>query len=362
VKKIYKALIIDDEKPARQAVKALGRWSELGIDSLYEAVEGTEGLAILREFHPEIVLVDMKMPKMNGARFLELASSEAPAVKLIVISGYDDFEYAKYAIKARVIDYLLKPLNASELNQSLKHAIEELQTGRLLEAETNKRKIEEPSSLLLVKEEALLHGFESNDLQLITDLIDDCFLVIEDSERLSPEYLKKTAHSFLVLLEKIALHFKVPYSNRLITDFLYNCRPRASIKAEDLRAAVYSDIAEISALIEAKLNKSDHRFLYQIKEYIDQNYFREIKLSHFAKEYFLSKEYISKLFKHEFGYNIYEYVLKVRMEKACALLSDPEIKITTIAEHLGYKDNNYFSRAFKNYYGVSPTEFRTALP
>jgi two-component system response regulator YesN len=103
---------------------------------------------------------------------------------------------------------------------------------------------------------------------------------------------------------------------------------------------------------------AEKKHLYEIKEYIDKNYSREITLSVFADRYYLSKEYLSKLFKEEFGYNIYEYVLKVRMEQARELLSEPAVKVLTVAERLGYRDNNYFSRAFKTYYGISPTEYR----
>jgi two-component system response regulator YesN len=107
---MFKVLIIDDEKPVRQAITALGHWTELEIGQLYEAMEGERGLAILREYHPDIVLVDMKMPNLDGAGFLEIASHQFPRLKYIVISGYDDFEYTKRAIKAKVLDYLLKPV------------------------------------------------------------------------------------------------------------------------------------------------------------------------------------------------------------------------------------------------------------
>lgn len=251
---MHSVLIIDDEKPVRQAIAALGHWEELGIAARYEAVEGESGLQILREKQPEIVLVDMKMPNMDGAQFLEIAHREFPGVKYIVISGYDNFEYTRRAIQAQVLDYLLKPVVEAELNQLLQLAVAQI----------------------------------------------------------------------------------------------------AAEKAEGARqagAALPFPDAPHPAGAE-KIN------LAAIKTYIDQHYDRDIKLSFFAERYFLSKEYLSKLFKEAFGYNIYEYVLRVRMEKAREMLADPALRVAVIAEHLGYRDQNYFSRAFKTYYGISPTEYR----
>jgi len=79
----------------------------------------------------------------------------------------------------------------------------------------------------------------------------------------------------------------------------------------------------------------------------------------FSEKCFFSKEYLSKTFKREFGYGIYEYALKLRMERAIQLLNNPDLKIQAISDRLGYSNNNYFSKAFKNYYNNSPTEYRS---
>jgi two-component system response regulator YesN len=255
---IHKVLIIDDEKPVRQVITTLGHWKVYGIGQIYEAVEGETGLTCLREYEPDIVLVDMKMPLMDGVKFLEIASREFPLTKYIVISGYDDFEYTKRAIQAKVLDYLLKPVIESELNEALAKAVGELDIASNRAGERDTRE-QLHANLLPVAGEDMIHH------------------------------------------------------------------------------------------------------LNEIKDYIDHNFCQEIKLSLFAERYYLSKEYLSKLFKEKFGFNIYEYVLKVRMEQARELLANPGLKVLAIAKYLGYKDNNYFSRAFKTYYGIAPTEYRENL-
>ena len=78
----------------------------------------------------------------------------------------------------------------------------------------------------------------------------------------------------------------------------------------------------------------------------------------FSEKYFVSKEYLSKLFKKKHGCGIYEYALNLRMSRAKELLLDPGLQIQQIAERLGYSNSNYFSKAFKNFYNLSPSEFR----
>ena len=88
--------------------------------------------------------------------------------------------------------------------------------------------------------------------------------------------------------------------------------------------------------------KTDHitpdEIVTIIKDYIESNYCTNIRISMFAEKYFFSQEYLNKLFKNKYGFTIYEYVLKLRMERAAELLAQPDINISDIAERLGYAD------------------------
>ncbi len=96
----------------------------------------------------------------------------------------------------------------------------------------------------------------------------------------------------------------------------------------------------------------------EIKAYIDSNFSENIRITMFSEKYYFSKEYLSRLFKQSYGFSIYEYVLKVRMENAARLLRDENTTIQDVGSKVGFSDNNYFSKAFKNYYNISPTEYR----
>ncbi len=105
-------------------------------------------------------------------------------------------------------------------------------------------------------------------------------------------------------------------------------------------------------------NLSSDDIIQDIREYIESNYCQNFKLSVFEEKYHFSSAYLTKLFRSVHGYSIYEYMLKLRMERAKELLENSDIKILDIAERLGYTDNHYFSKAFKNYYDVSPSQYR----
>ena len=95
-----------------------------------------------------------------------------------------------------------------------------------------------------------------------------------------------------------------------------------------------------------------------IHDTIDTNYSQSMRLQDFADKYFFSREYLSRLFKSRYQIGIYEYLTTVRMKRAEELLRDPSIPISDISARVGYADNAYFSKAFRNALGMSPSDYR----
>src|SRR5690606_16490391 len=149
-------IIIDDEEPLREAIKILGQWDELGVSHIYEANNGKAALELLAQHSIDIALIDMKMPEMNGKQLLQELERKYPRLLTIVISGYDDFEYTKQAIRSRVVDYLLKPINRQELNQSLRKAVDLMEARRKEEEESIHQNITLNMSLPKLKEKLYL--------------------------------------------------------------------------------------------------------------------------------------------------------------------------------------------------------------
>lgn len=115
-----KLLIVDDEPIICQGLRMTVPWNELGIEVVGEAYDGEDALKIMQETHVDIILTDVTMPVMDGLILTEKVSTFFPYIKTIIISGYDEFEYAQKAMKLGVKDYLLKPVDVDELIELIK--------------------------------------------------------------------------------------------------------------------------------------------------------------------------------------------------------------------------------------------------
>ena len=119
---MYSVLIVDDKALIRKGIVASVDWSGLGLQMAGEADNGEHALRSIKEDKPDIVITDIRMPDMDGLELLKNICELDSQIVRIVISGYDDFEYAKKAIKYGSIDYIMKPIDPVELNESLKKA------------------------------------------------------------------------------------------------------------------------------------------------------------------------------------------------------------------------------------------------
>ncbi|POP32707.1 hypothetical protein C3B58_10770 [Lactonifactor longoviformis] len=133
---MVKVLVVDDEAYIRRGIiHKVKRLTDF-VDEIEEAKNGEEAFHKINSFRPDIVITDIKMPGMNGLLLIEKSLEKNPFIKFIIISGYDDFEYARKAVRLGVFDYLLKPIVNDELKQalvSLKQKIqEERKNARLL--------------------------------------------------------------------------------------------------------------------------------------------------------------------------------------------------------------------------------------
>ena len=125
-----KLLIADDEKLTREGIISSIDWTALGVSEIYQADDGIHGLELAKEIQPDIVLSDVRMPRMDGIEMSSRLKELFPNISIIFMSGYSDKEYLKAAIKLKAISYVEKPIDPDEIKESV------------LEALKNKQKIE----------------------------------------------------------------------------------------------------------------------------------------------------------------------------------------------------------------------------
>ncbi|MEG0765241.1 MAG: response regulator [Pseudoflavonifractor sp.] len=131
---LYQIMVVDDEAEARQGIVRKIDWNALGFQIVAEAENGRDALEKAESLDLDVVLTDIKMPFMDGLELGAELARRKPTVKLIVLSGFDEFEFAKQAIKLNVVEYVLKPVNAEELSGILRRV------KALLDAEIAQRR------------------------------------------------------------------------------------------------------------------------------------------------------------------------------------------------------------------------------
>ncbi|WP_019007524.1 response regulator transcription factor [Cohnella laeviribosi] len=132
---MFNVMVVEDSKPIVRNIKRQIEAADSRLNVTRVAYNGAEALAILKQERVDIVFTDIRMPKMDGLSFVQEAKQIQPGVKFFILSGFNDFEYARKAIKLEVCEYLLKPLDPLELSSALERTVNELERARRVELE-----------------------------------------------------------------------------------------------------------------------------------------------------------------------------------------------------------------------------------
>lgn len=123
---MIKVFMVEDETIIREGLRDIIPWQQYGYTLVGDAADGEQALPLIRKLKPDVLITDIKMPFMDGLALSKLVSRELPNIKIIIISGYDDFEYARQAIRIGVEQYLLKPITKAMLIKTLQEVQEKI--------------------------------------------------------------------------------------------------------------------------------------------------------------------------------------------------------------------------------------------
>ena len=194
-------VIADDEERICRLITALGEWEQLGIRVVSTAANGIEALEVITREQVDILITDIRMPGLGGMELIREVNQVSPQTRIIIISGYSNFEYAQTAIEYGVKGYLLKPINRQELNDILRRQAEEIH-----------REKREDRILQVIREENE-QAVQTARRLLTTDL------------------LSGAAHSISAQRLRDYYHFHFPEGSSLYVLFLRRCG--ASVKMQD---------------------------------------------------------------------------------------------------------------------------------
>ncbi|WNS46406.1 response regulator [Paenibacillus sp. MMS20-IR301] len=132
---MYKMLIVEDERWEREGLLDFLDWASMGIAVIETAADGIEGLDKALEFRPDIIITDIQMPGRNGIEMAKLVLDQLPEVRIVVLTGYDDFGYARDALRFGAVDYVLKPVGEEELLSTMEKVVRGCEENRLKRSE-----------------------------------------------------------------------------------------------------------------------------------------------------------------------------------------------------------------------------------
>ena len=137
----YKVLLVDDEEEVMDVIEHRICWKQMGFEVVGKAQNGVKALEISEKMQPDVVITDIKMPYMDGLELARNLKQDNPDVRILILTGFDEFEYAKEAVHLEIEEYILKPVNAKELSDCLKRLKDVLDKER--EEKLNIRKLEQ---------------------------------------------------------------------------------------------------------------------------------------------------------------------------------------------------------------------------
>ena len=162
---LYKVILVDDEEEVREAIRKRINWEEIGFTVAGTAENGEDALELAETCEPDVVMTDIQMPFMDGLTLLRKLKERFPDLRSVIFSGYDDFEYAKEAIRLESEEYILKPVDAEELRKVFIRIKE-----RLDEQIRQRRNVEQLSkyyedSRPMMKDQLIIGLLEGRELQ-----------------------------------------------------------------------------------------------------------------------------------------------------------------------------------------------------
>lgn len=389
-------LVVDDEPKLRRGIAKHLSNMDLKFDVIETAENGEIALIKAREIKPEIIFLDICMPKLNGLEFIEALSLECEQPEIVIISGFDDFSYIQQALRYKVTEYLLKPINLPDFDNLVHRIYNEIILKKKNDAYTkyaiNTIK-ENKDHLYDVFFHDLLRGLLSQEeIEKQASMINIIFpknphMILvkigrDSKERASQWNVDTLRFAIRNILSKTCcdLLYVSIFFNRN-NDGVIICEQDASLLdiCNKIKKNIHTALKFQTKILTKEFKENNLQETYknimddeiksgllfsgvkQAKEYIDINFSNHnISLESVATSIGIGASYLSKLMHEQLGMSFVDYLTDVRLKKAAFLIenSPRDMMIYELADKVGYSSQHYFSRVFKKYYGISPIQYK----
>lgn len=395
---MYTIMIVDDEYLVREGLKNTIDWESNGFKVIGEASNGIEGYDKYMQLKPDIIITDVRMKRQDGIEMVRrLRQTEGFSAKVVMLSAYDEFSYAKGAIETGVSAYMLKPVNEDELISTLSGLGQKIEVERKADSLIRHMYDQMPEfkndflrKLLIgdisgekhIAERLELYEivFPKGEYTVISIRTgggvtqDDCAL-IESLERLI--YASAAMHGDLEVItcrmgaSDITVIVGANDGDECVFDFLDDIKSRFHEMTGDFMIVGFSDkcrgvselkaaYAQAAAALNTAISDNDSQYSRKVKEakkIVKKKYSEDITVETVAEEILISPSYLMHIFKEETGKTFNQYLTEYRVEVAKMLIKSGQYKIYEISSMVGYGVPAYFSSIFKKYTGMTPRQY-----
>lgn len=397
---MYKVLIADDEDIIRHGLAGMvSQHPRLEVAALAE--DGEIALEKAEEVKPDLMLVDINMPFLNGFEFITEAKKRLPNVMIVIVTGYDDFEFVQKALQIGVTDYILKPIMDETFFALLDKVVERLDgirksqkyltwienqieqnrpaminsffvhwiNGHIDEIEVSERmrylKIEMPEPYLLT----IIHLCDNHDLDCIQRGIDwDDNLLYYGCQNITEEIFSAYTKTICFRTEDGALaviseELSPETKSTLLQDLIAPIEEYLYVKVEIVQSTgkkrlEFPDVFD-AAMEKLRAQRHYSEIVLHAIAYIDEQWRNsQLSLQTAAEKLYITPQHLSRMFNRDTGETFGAYLSRKRLSEAMRLLQDPNLKMYEVAERTGYTSQHYFSSAFKKAMGMSPANYR----
>lgn len=341
-------LIADDEQIERRYLQSILSRADTGLSIMTPVGNGRQLLDMYHRHLPDVVIADICMPSMTGLEaFREIRRIDHNVI-LLINTAFPEFQYALEAIDIDIDAFLLKPANKNSIMTAIQQG-------------WSRRRAKKPSDM------QLYHTRMACLSEYYSALIDqDIAVMVKLAQKLHAHFKQQAntasgRYDFSSfrrtndqLMRKIpqfsrdAILLSNPSEIKLLESFTQDV---------DVTSIIDSFFERLQYILTHK-EEENSDIITQVERYLEEHFRDLIRLDDLADHFYLTGPYLSKLFRQKKGQTIAQFVRDLRMLECKRLLTETNLPIKDIALEIGYTQLSHFYQNFKNYYGISPSDYR----
>ena len=345
---MIKILLVDDDYLALEGLCQMLHWDDFNGELSGCATDGLDAVSMIEDNPPDVVVADIKMPRMNGIELSRYLYENHRGTRVILLSGHSEFEYAQKALQYRVTDYILKPVTRQkikELETLLKKIDKELATKKQIRRLTGSE----------VLKDRLLSLLRQGDEKAVYDFLYDGVLA------------EALLHDTAGTLGSTLLNHTFAYQNEIgkdkaaLDELKKTCTDEYWLlsSSRERVSYIYTRCQELMTYAQSRKSEYEQPIVAHCIQVIQESFSDPgFNISQLADQANLSLPYLSTVFKQAMGQTISSYLSRQRLLCAQKLLQDISIPIKDVCARSGYEDPHYFARSFKKQTGMTPSEYR----